>query len=290
MQVLIILSALSGWLLTGHVSLCLSVSSHTCRYLWPPFCNKRLHSSHMHTNKHGYCILTTRNLSTHMLMVDRRWCQQNHGVWEWDVWRYIIPYCPPSTALPSTTAALNRGRLREGEYKWAIFLQRPEMAVFEMLQYAKDFSVCLCVQISIPSDMRVSWVETSSDLRSLPHTTRCQAVSSTVSTARVNKSGSIWVKINTYAWILSVCVFVASQCQQCVLLQLKCSWNVQRCGYTMDWVYDLTCKPNFHIYKRTPSVMCCQCNIPITSNHWELWVCVVYMSGPMCVYVSFAGL
>lgn len=79
------------------------------------------------------------------------------------------------------------------------------------------------------------------------------------------------------------CVCLLLTADSVCFCSFECSWNVQCCGYTMNWVYDLTCKPNFHIYKRTPSVMRCQCHIPIRSNHWELWECVWYICLALCV-------
>lgn len=44
----------------------------------------------------------------------------------------------------------------------------------------------------------------------------------------------------------------------------QCSWNRLRCGDTKDWAFDLTCKPNFHLYEIT---QCCQCSLSARSNH-----------------------
>lgn len=42
----------------------------------------------------------------------------------------------------------------------------------------------------------------------------------------------------------------------------QCSWNRLRCGDTKDWAFDLTCKPNFHLYEITQ----CFLRDPITKN------------------------
>lgn len=59
-----------------------------------------------------------------------------------------------------------------------------------------------CVLIVVSSDMQASCVETLS----LLHMPLRQAVSSSVFTAVVSKTGIIYVKINTNVWVLSVCV------------------------------------------------------------------------------------
>lgn len=165
MKVFIILSALSKWLVM-YLSFLFPVPTNTQHGHTPADTFNRLCAtndytpSHVHTNKHWHCILTTINISTHIVddvMVDGRRYQQDGGVWE----------C--GSLSPWETTGSDRQEYEE----W------------------KDFSVCVCVQISISSDMRASCVETCSDSQSLLHTPLCQAVSSTVSTAGVNKSGFI---------------------------------------------------------------------------------------------------
>lgn len=43
--------------------------TNTCKSIQPPVCRKCLQSSHIHTNKHGYNIVTAKNKDLHMLMV-----------------------------------------------------------------------------------------------------------------------------------------------------------------------------------------------------------------------------
>lgn len=148
-------------------------------------------------------------------MVDGRWYQQDGEVWEW------------GNMSPRETTGSDRQEYESGRISLSACVFR-----------SPSLQTC-----GILASRHVV-------IHSLFCTRHCVKLWAPLSPQPVSiNQDSFWSKlIHTPGFCQCVCVCLLLTANSVRFCSLKFSWKDQRCGYTMDWVYDLTCKPNFHIY------------------------------------------